>query len=35
VHNRYGLRDESVDLLTWLFDKIATMGEEHVTGKAL
>jgi hypothetical protein len=35
VHNRYGLNDESRALQTWLFDRIITMGEEHVTGEPL
>jgi hypothetical protein len=35
VHCRYGLRDESRNLQTWLFDRIITMGEEFVTGEAL
>ena len=35
MHCRYGLRDESRDLQTWLFDRIITMGEEYVTGEAL
>lgn len=35
VHCRYGFADHSRDLQTWLFDRIITMGEEHVTGEPL
>jgi hypothetical protein len=35
VHCHYGLHDETRDLQTWLFDRIITMGEEHVTGEPL
>ncbi len=35
VHCRYGFNDESRNLQNWLFDRIITMGEEHVTGEPL
>lgn len=30
VHNRYGYKDHSRELQTWLFDRLITMAEEHV-----
>ena len=35
VHCRYGFQDESRSMQTWLFDRIVSMGEEHVTGEPL
>lgn len=35
VHLQYGFQDECRPMQTWLFDRIITMGEEHVTGEAL
>lgn len=35
VHLQYGFMDECRPMQTWLFDRIITMGEEHVTGEAL
>jgi hypothetical protein len=35
VHSHFNLYDESREMQSWLFERLVTMGEEHVTREPL
>ncbi len=35
VHNHFQLHDETREMQSWLFERIVTMGEEHIMGEPL